>query len=156
MISYIVTGAAAMLIGMVSGQTLVLSLGRRRLSSQLAVTVERQADMFNRLKALESVQATNEDVHAELSDLYKSAGARLQQLEDTVPAMITRAEVERAFAQVAQIEAQKQAAASQQARAQAVFGGGNPPADMNKAINAQLNSLSERINRINQEFGVSA
>ena len=50
--------------------------------------------------------------------------------------------------------AQKQAAAQQQARVQAVFGNGAAPADMNTAINAQLTSLSERINRINQEFGV--
>ncbi len=147
MISYIVTGAAAMLIGMASGQTLVLSLGRRRLSSQLAVTVERQTMMYNRLNALESAQAG-------MDESGESVNARLQRLEDSLPSMITRAEVERAFAQVAQMEAQKQAAASQQARAQAVFGSSNSPADMNTAINAQLSSLSERINRINQEFGV--
>jgi hypothetical protein len=64
--------------------------------------------------------------------------------------------VQQAFAQVAQIEAQRQAATVQQARAQAVFGGsGAAPAELNTAINAQLNSLADRINRINQEFGVS-
>lgn len=97
--------------------------------------------MFNRLNALESGRLDDEE--------------RLKQLEEAVPTMISRAEVERAFAQVAQIEAQRQAASVQQARAQAVFGGNAAaPADLNKAINAQLNSLSERINRINQEFGV--
>lgn len=149
MISYIVTGAAAMLIGMASGQTLVLSLGRRRLSSQLAAAVERQVEMHNRLDVLESAQAGMDEVG-------ESVSARLQRLEDGMPGLITRAEVERAFAQVAQMEAQKQAAASQQARAQAVFGNGSAPSDMNTAINAQLSSLSERINRINQEFGVRA
>lgn len=142
MISYVITGAAAMLIGMVSGQTLVLSLGRRKLSSQLAVTV-------NRVNQLESEHLAQEQTQ-------ESTDARLGQLESALPGMITRAEVERAFAQVAQIEAQKQAAASQQARVQAVFGNGSAPSDMNTAINAQLSSLSERINRINQEFGVGA
>lgn len=149
MISYVITGAAAMLIGMVSGQTLVLSLGRRKLSSQLAVTVERQTMMLNRLNELESEHLAQEQTQ-------ESTDARLGQLESALPGMITRAEVERAFAQVAQIEAQKQAAASQQARVQAVFGNGSAPSDMNTAINAQLSSLSERINRINQEFGVGA
>lgn len=128
MISYVLTGAAAMLIGMASGQAIVLSAGRRRLSYQ--------------------VKAMGAQVSLLISDVNK--------LQDAVPTMITRAEVENAFAQVAQIEAQRQNAAMQQARAQAVFGGnGAAPADLNKAINAQLNSLSERINRINQEFGVS-
>jgi len=149
MISYIVTGAAAMLIGMASGQTLVLSLGRRRLSSQLAAAVKLQVEMHNRLDVLESAQAGMDEVG-------ESVSARLQRLEDGMPGLITRAEVERAFAQVAQMEAQKQAAASQQARAQAVFGNGSAPSDMNTAINAQLSSLSDRINRINQEFGVRA
>lgn len=149
MISYVITGAAAMLIGMVSGQTLVLSMGRRKLSSQLAVTVERQTMMLNRLNELESEHLAQEQTQ-------ESTDARLGQLESALPGMITRAEVERAFAQVAQIEAQKQAAASQQARVQAVFGNGSAPSDMNTAINAQLSSLSERINRINQEFGVGA
>lgn len=148
MISYVLTGAAAMLIGMVSGQTIVLSAGRRRLASQLAVTVERQTMLYNRLNALEADRDGDEDAHAAVVE-------RLERLESTLPGLITRSEVERAFAQVAQIEAQRQNAAMQQARAQAVFGGnGTAPADLNKAINAQLNSLSERINRINQEFGV--
>ena len=128
MISYVLTGAAAMLIGMASGQAIVLSAGRRRLSYQ--------------------VKAIGTQISALVNEVNT--------LQEAVPTMITRAEVERAFAQVAQIEAQRQNAAMQQARAQSVFGGnGAPPADLNKAINAQLNSLSERINRINQEFGVS-
>ena len=141
MISYVLTGAAAMLIGMASGQVIVLSAGRRRLASQLAGVIERQTALINRV-------ADGEDANAAVLE-------RLGRLESALPSLITRSEVERAFAQVAQIEAQRQNAAAQQARAQAVFGGkGAPPAEMNQAINAQLNSLSERINRINQEFGV--
>lgn len=136
-----------MLIGMASGQAIVLSAGRRRLASQLGVAVERQTMMFNRLNALEAAQQQDEETRAELA-------GRVEQLESNVPNLISRSEVERAFAQVAQIEAQRQNAAAQQARAQAVFGGGPAPVDLNKAINAQLSSLNDRINRINQEFGV--
>lgn len=127
MISYIVAGAAASIIGMLSGQALVLSMGRRSLASQVKT------------------------VGGELGAMV----SRVTELEKTMPEMISRAEVERAFAQVAQIEAQKQAAMTQQARAQAVFGGGTQPVDMNTAINAQLGALSDRINRINREFGVA-
>ena len=128
MISYVLTGAAAMLIGMASGQAIVLSAGRRRLAYQ--------------------VKAMGSELSAVIGDV--------NQLREAMPSMITRAEVENAFAQVAQIEAQRQNAAMQQARAQAVFGGNSAaPAELNKAINVQLNSLSERINRINQEFGVN-
>ncbi len=128
MISYVITGAAAMLIGMASGQAIVLSAGRRRLSYQVKA------------------------VGGQLSELV----SQVNELKEQVPTMISRAEVQQAFAQVAQIEAQRQAATVQQARAQAVFGGsGAAPAELNTAINAQLNSLADRINRINQEFGVS-
>lgn len=126
MISYLLTGAACAILGMASGQALVLSMGRRGLSSQVR----------------------------HLSNVGTVLVERVDKLEKAVPSMITRTEVENAFAQVAQIEAQRQNAAMQQARAQAVFGAGPAPADLNTAINAQLDSLSERINRINQEFGV--
>ena len=127
MISYIVAGAAASIIGILSGQALVLSMGRRSLASQVKT------------------------VGGELGAMV----SRVTELEKTMPEMISRAEVERAFAQVAQIEAQKQAAVAQQARAQAVFGGGNPPVDLNTAINAQLGALSDRMNQINREFGLN-
>jgi hypothetical protein len=126
-ISYIVAGAAASIIGMLSGQALVLSMGRRSLASQVKT------------------------VGSELGAMV----SRVTELEKTMPEMISRAEVERAFAQVAQIEAQKQAAMTQQARAQAVFGGGTQPVDMNTAINAQLGALSDRMNQINREFGLN-
>ncbi|MEN9859952.1 MAG: hypothetical protein RLZZ515_434 [Cyanobacteriota bacterium] len=116
MIEAVVAGAAAALIGVLSGQALSFGASQRRL------------------------------------------GGRLEQLEKALPELISRSEVQNAFAQVAQIEAQRQATAMQQARAAAVFGqsaqtAAQPRADMNVAINAQLDALSERINRINQEFG---
>lgn len=127
MIAFIITGAAAGIIGVISGQALVFSMGRRGLAAQIKA------------------------VGGQVSHVITKVG----ELERTVPEMISRAEVENAFAQVAQIEAQRQAAAMQQARAAQVFGANNgSPAEMNTAINAQLGALNERINRINQEFGV--
>lgn len=117
MLEAVLTGAAAAIIGMASGQALVLTAGRRRLAT------------------------------------------RLSALEQSVPELITRSEVQNAFAQVAQIEAQRQAAAMQQARASAVFGNSAasataPRGDTNPMITAQLEALQNRMNRINQEFGL--
>ena len=134
MISYIITGAACGIIGILSGQGLILSMGRRGLASQVRSLHEEFSLVVQKFDDLEGSVAG---------------------IEKTVPDMISRAEVERAFAQVAQIEAQKQAAVAQQARAQAVFGGGNPPVDLNTAINAQLGALSDRMNQINREFGLN-
>jgi lysophospholipase L1-like esterase len=117
MISYVLAGAASALIGLASGQLLVLSAGRRRLAT------------------------------------------RLSAVEQQLPELISRSEVQNAFAQVAQIEAQRQSQAQAQARAAAVFGQAAAPvaprAEFNGAINAQLEALQERINRINSEFGLS-
>ena len=134
MISYIITGAACGIIGILSGQGLILSMGRRGLASQ--------------------VRSLHEEVSL-VAQKFDDLEGSVAGIEKTVPDMISRAEVERAFAQVAQIEAQKQAAVAQQARAQAVFGGGNPPVDLNTAINAQLGALSDRMNQINREFGLN-
>jgi hypothetical protein len=133
-ISYIITGAACGIIGILSGQGLILSMGRRGLASQ--------------------VRSLHEEVSL-VAQKFDDLEGSVAGIEKTVPDMISRAEVERAFAQVAQIEAQKQAAVAQQARAQAVFGGGNPPVDLNTAINAQLGALSDRMNQINREFGLN-
>lgn len=119
MLEAVLTGAAAALIGMASGQALVLTAGRRRLAT------------------------------------------RVTALEQSVPELITRSEVQNAFAQVAQAEAQRQAAAMQQARAAAVFGNGAAPVgapaprgDLNSMLSTQLEALNNRMNRINQEFGL--
>lgn len=122
MIEAVLAGTVSALIGVLSGQALVLSSGRRRLA------------------------------------------LRVNALESAVPELISRSEVQNAFAQVAQLEAQRQASVIQQSRAAQVFGNGNGTGngagsggtpDFNTAINAQLSSLTDRINRINQEFGVS-
>lgn len=112
MIEAFVAGAAAAVIGVLSGQGLMIAAGKSKLSSRVA------------------------------------------QIEKVIPDLITRPEVQNAFAQVAQIEAQRQAAAMQQARAAAQFGTAPQRADMNDMINNQLASLNERIGQINQQFGI--
>ena len=147
MISLILTGAASAIIGMAAGQGLVMSLGRRRLASQLGVMVERQTNLYNRVNTLEAVRGQSDAAEQELA-------ARLARLEEALPSLISRSEVERAFAQAAQIEAQRQVALQQQARTAAMFKTAAPAPDLNTAINGQLQALEERIQRINQEFGL--
>lgn len=147
MISLILTGAASAIIGMAAGQGLVMSLGRRRLASQLGVMVERQTNLYNRVNTLEAVRGESDAAEQELA-------ARLARLEEALPSLISRSEVERAFAQAAQIEAQRQVALQQQARTAATFKTAAPAPDLNTAINGQLQALEERIQRINQEFGL--
>ena len=147
MISLILTGAASAIIGMAAGQGLVMSLGRRRLASQLGVVVERQTNLYNRVNTLEAVQGQGDAAEQALA-------ARLTRLEEALPSLISRSEVERAFAQAAQIEAQRQTALQQQARTAAAFKTAVPASDLNTAINGQLQALEERIQRINQEFGL--
>ncbi|HCA35916.1 MAG TPA: hypothetical protein DEP13_04655 [Gammaproteobacteria bacterium] len=84
---------------------------------------------------------------------------RLLQIEDAVPELITRAEVQDAFQQVAQVEAQRmqqqQQQAAMQARQQAVFSERTPDSGaMNKQINDQLAVLSARMKQINDQFGL--
>lgn len=105
-------GAAAALIGVLSGQGLVIAAGKRRLAN------------------------------------------RLGEIERVVPDLITRSEVQTAFAQVAQIEAQRQAATMQQARAAAQFGVPPQRGDMNEMINTQLAALNGRMEQINKQFGL--
>lgn len=115
MFEVVLASALSAVIGVLSGQALVLTSGRRRLALRVAT------------------------------------------LEQQVPELISRSEVQQAFAQVAQIEAQRQAQAMQQARSAANFGGApanSAPADLNTGINAQLSALQERMSRINAEFGV--
>ncbi|MBT5122915.1 MAG: hypothetical protein HOM38_09360 [Euryarchaeota archaeon] len=81
---------------------------------------------------------------------------RISALEESVPELITRNEVQSAFQQVAQIEAQRMAQQQQQqqfARQSAVFSGGEQtPTAMNKKINEQLAALGERMNQLNSQF----
>lgn len=84
---------------------------------------------------------------------------RLLFIEDAIPELITRAEVQDAFQQVAQAEAQRmqqqQQQAAMQARQQASFGErGSDTGAMNKKINDQLAVLNARMKQINDQFGL--
>jgi len=82
---------------------------------------------------------------------------RVGVLEQTVPELISRAEVQNAFAEMAQIEGQRvaqqqqQMQMEQQARAQAVFGSSQSVQTanaLNAQVNDQLSALNERINAL--------
>ena len=87
---------------------------------------------------------------------------RVDLIEQALPELISRAEVQGAFQQVAQIEAQKEAQRLQvqqaqqlQARQAAAFGDrAETSATMNQKINDQLASLSERMSALNNQFGL--
>lgn len=80
---------------------------------------------------------------------------RIQQLEAQHTELITRKEVATAFAQVAQMEAQRVQQQQAAARAESVFGvRPSTPADMNAAINAQLAALGDRMNQMNAQLGL--
>lgn len=84
---------------------------------------------------------------------------RLLLVEDVIPELITRAEVQDAFQQVAQAEAQRmqqqQQQAAVQARQQAAFSERTSDSGaMNKKINDQLAVLSARMKQINDQFGL--
>ena len=87
---------------------------------------------------------------------------RVDLIEQALPELISRAEVQGAFQQVAQIEAQKEAQRIQvqqaqqlQARQAAAFGDrAETSATMNQKINDQLASLSDRMSALNNQFGL--
>ena len=84
---------------------------------------------------------------------------RLLLVEGVIPELITRAEVQDAFQQVAQAEAQRmqqqQQQAAMQARQQAAFTERTSDTGaMNKKINDQLAVLSARMKQINDQFGL--
>lgn len=86
-------------------------------------------------------------------------GKRIDLIEQAIPELITRAEVQSAFQQVAQIEAQRmqqEQAARAQARQSQVFNTEriDKASAMNQQINEQLAALGERMAAINNQFGV--
>tara|TARA_R100001463_G_scaffold5366_1_gene18548 strand:+ start:161 stop:523 length:363 start_codon:yes stop_codon:yes gene_type:complete len=88
---------------------------------------------------------------------------RIDLIEGALPELITRVEVQSAFQQVAQVEAQRMQAEQQQAlqlkqaRQMAAFGGGeNNAAAMNQKINDQLAALTERMTQINSQYGIES
>lgn len=85
---------------------------------------------------------------------------RIDQIEGAMPELITRVEVQAAFQQVAQVEAQRLQVEQQktmqlkQARQIAAFGGGETtPSEMNAKINEQLAVLQSKMNQINSQYG---
>lgn len=108
----IITAAAAVIVGMLSGQGLMM-FGNRR--------------------------------HDNL---------RIDAIERIIPELISRNEVQAAFQQVAQIEAQRIAQQQQVARQSQVFGGGSvpPSANLNTSINSQLAALNERLAQLNAQI----
>ena len=95
----------------------------------------------------------------------KKVNDRLQLIEDSIPELITRAEVQSAFAQMAEIEAQRirqEQAAQQQARAAQAFNSVPQRAqqamekngEMNQQINAQLAQLTARMKEMNSQLGL--
>lgn len=95
----------------------------------------------------------------------KKVNDRLQLIENSIPELITRAEVQSAFAQMAEIEAQRirqEQAAQQQARAAQAFGSMpqstqqamEKNGQMNQQINAQLAQLTARMKEMNSQLGL--
>lgn len=95
----------------------------------------------------------------------KKVNDRLQLIEDSIPELITRAEVQSAFAQMAEIEAQRirqEQAAQQQARAAQAFNSVpqrtqqtmEKSGEMNQQINAQLAQLTARMKEMNSQLGL--
>ena len=82
---------------------------------------------------------------------------RIDTLEAALPELISRAEVQSAFQQVAQIEAQRmqQQAQAAQVRQQSAFAERTAEnGAMNQKINEQLAVLGERMKQINNQFGL--
>ena len=97
----------------------------------------------------------------------KKVNDRLQLIEDSIPELITRAEVQSAFAQMAEIEAQRirqEQAAQQQARAAQAFSAVpqrtqqamENSGEMNQQINAQLAQLTARMKEMNSQLGLES
>ena len=81
---------------------------------------------------------------------------RIGTLEAAIPELITRAEVQNAFSEMARIEgarmAQQQQQQQQQVRAESVFGTSQAvqrAEGLNAQVNDQLAALNERINALN-------
>jgi len=83
---------------------------------------------------------------------------RISTLEAAIPELITRAEVQNAFSEMARIEgarmAQQQQQQQQQVRAESVFGTSQAmqrAEGLNAQVNDQLAALNERINALNSK-----
>lgn len=88
----------------------------------------------------------------------RGAAKRISAIESALPELITRSEVQNAFAEMARIEGARmaQSAQQQQVRAEAVFGKQPVPQRvdaLNAQVNSQLAALNERINALNNPPG---
>lgn len=122
-------------------------------------------------RVLQRIKERSEQDHLDYRAIWQNLASKqdLLELQSNMPGqvneavrsatkdLISRSEVQEAFARVAQIEAQRinserqaqEAAARQQAmRVQAVFGAPAMPPEMNTAINNQLAALNERLQQI--------
>ena len=84
----------------------------------------------------------------------KRTNARLDIIEQCIPQLITRAEVQNAFAEVAQIEAQRMAQEQNRRKPEMQFQpqAVQTSAGMNQRINEQLDQLKERIQAMNESM----
>lgn len=129
----LIGGAAAILIGLVTGHTLALRTGRQ--SSEPAAPLNALVDLGDRIEAIEKM----------------------------APSLVTRQELQNAFAQAAQAQHQAQqqaaAAAAQRARQAAVFGGNGQtqmanPHEYNVIMGQQLEALNSRLQQVAGELGL--
>ena len=156
----LIAGAAAVLVGLFAGRKLSMSqsdeilkarLGNvERLMSDNGIKATSPETLDERFSRVERLVVQNSDNVKELKSYIDT------QIKGATKDLISRDEVQQAFARVAQIEAQRinserqaqSEMAQQQLRAQQVFGAVAMPADMNVAINNQLAALSERLQQI--------
>jgi hypothetical protein len=82
----------------------------------------------------------------------KTLASRLASLEQTVPELISRSEVQTAFQQAAQIQAQQ--IAQQQAAQQFPVQPPRPSMELNGQINEQLKGLDARLKQVYSQFGL--
>lgn len=84
--------------------------------------------------------------------INRKSDGRLDQLEACIPHLITRAEVQNAFAEVAQIEAQRMQQNRVVRRPEAPFPSQavQTSQGMNQRINEQLDQLKDRIQAMNE------
>lgn len=128
-----------------------------RLISDNGIKASSPETLDERFSRLERLLVQNSDAIKELTAQEDQLKSHVDaQIKKATENLISRDEVQQAFARVAQIEAQRINAerqtqsevAQQQLRAQQVFGTMPMPPDMNVAINNQLAALNERLQQI--------
>jgi hypothetical protein len=133
----LIAGAAAMLIGLATGSFVTLKVARPGAQDPAAANA----------LTIETLR---------LDD-------RVEAIEKVVPTLVTRQEVQQAFAQAAQAQQQAamaaQRAEAQRARQAAVFGGGGfpgsqHPQEFNLAVGQQIDALNARLQQVGEQLGL--